>query len=219
MPTIRRLAAVATGAALAAGAGIAGAPAAAAHDHPEPTGTTPLAEVLLADGDEFDRNPFDYDIVTQAVLAVLAEKPDSAVGVLTQGDVAATAFVPNDRAFRLLVRDLTHENLRKEADVFAAVAGLGIDTVETVLLYHVVPGATIDSDAALAADGAHLPTALEIDGTAQVIGVDVRGRSHVIRLVDNDTDDRDPRVVQFDLNEGNAQIAHGIDRVLRPVDL
>ncbi|MGF1648208.1 MAG: fasciclin domain-containing protein [Kineosporiaceae bacterium] len=217
MSTIRRLAAVAAGAALAAGTALMGTPAAAADD--TPTGTTPLAEVLLADGDDFDRNPFDYDIVTQAVLAVLAEKPESPVGVLTQGDVAVTAFVPNDRAFRLLVRDLTHENLRKESDVFAAVAGLGIDTVETVLLYHVVPGATIDSDAALAADGAHLPTALEVDGVAQAIGVDVRGRSHVIRLVDLDTDDRDPRVVQFDINEGNVQIAHGINRVLRPVDL
>ncbi|MGF1663459.1 MAG: fasciclin domain-containing protein [Kineosporiaceae bacterium] len=219
MTTIRRLAAVAAGAALATGAAVAVAPAAAADDQEEPTGTTPLAEVLLADGDDFDHDSADYDIVTQAVLAVLAEKPDSPVGVLTQGEVAATAFVPNDRAFRLLVRDLTHENIRQEADVFAAVAGLGIDTVETVLLYHVVPGATIDSEAALAADGAHLPTALEVDGTAQVIGVDVRGRSHVIRLVDNDTDDRDPRVVQFDLNEGNVQIAHGINRVLRPVDL
>ncbi|MEZ5269151.1 MAG: hypothetical protein R2789_11525 [Microthrixaceae bacterium] len=32
--------------------------------------------------------------------------------------------------------------------MFSAVASLGIDTVETVLLYHVVPGATIDSDTA-----------------------------------------------------------------------
>jgi hypothetical protein len=218
MSVIRRLVAVAAGAALVSGAGIAGAPAAAAHEH-EPTGTTPLAEVLLADGDEFDRNPFDYDIVTQAVLAVLEAKPDSPVGVLTQGDVAATAFLPNDRAFRLLVRDLTHENLRDEADVFAAVAGLGIDTVEAVLLYHVIPGATIDSGTARAADGAHLTTALTVDGAGQTIEVDVRGRSHVIFLIDNDPDARNPRIVQFDINEGNVQIAHGIDRVLRPVDL
>jgi uncharacterized surface protein with fasciclin (FAS1) repeats len=28
-----------------------------------------------------------------------------------------------------------------------------------------------------------------------------------------------PRVVQRDINKGNLQIAHGIDRVLRPIDL
>ena len=32
------------------------------------------------------------------------------------------------------------------------MASLGSPTVETVLLYHVVPGATIDSKAALKAD-------------------------------------------------------------------
>ena len=41
----------------------------------------------------------------------------------------------------------------------------------------------------------------------------------VIRLIDLDPNDRNPRVVKFDLNAGNMQIAHGINRVLRPLDI
>ena len=40
-----------------------------------------------------------------------------------------------------------------------------------------------------------------------------------INLIDADRNDRNPRVVKFDINKGNKQIAHAIDRVLRPVDL
>ena len=42
---------------------------------------------------------------------------------------------------------------------------------------------------------------------------------HRVYLIDADRNDRNPRVVKFDINEGDRQIAHAIDRVLRPVDL
>ena len=48
-------------------------------------GTTSLASVLTADGNQFDRDWYDYDIVTEAVLAVLAAEPASPVGLLTEG--------------------------------------------------------------------------------------------------------------------------------------
>ena len=38
-------------------------------------------------------------------------------------------------------------------------------------------------------------------------------------LKDNDPDASNPYVVKANLNKGNLQIAHGINRVLRPVDL
>ncbi|MCU0301063.1 MAG: fasciclin domain-containing protein [Candidatus Nanopelagicales bacterium] len=185
----------------------AAAPAMAAEQ-----GTNPLAAVLTADGNTFDRNSKDFDIVTEAVLAVLKAKPSSPVGVLTDGTVAATAFVPNDQAFRILVEDLTGKHLRSERKIFKAVAGLGINTVEQVLLYHVVPGATIDSETALGANGAKLTTAQ--GGTFKVIV-----RDGGIRLRDKDYNSRNPRVIGVDVNEGNKQIAHVIDRVLRPMDL
>jgi uncharacterized surface protein with fasciclin (FAS1) repeats len=176
------------------------------------TGTKPLAAVLTSDGNTFDRNAHDYDIVTQAVLAVLKAKPSSPVGVLADGTVKLTAFIPNDAAFRLLVKDLTGTTYSRESDVYKQVRGLGVDTVEDVLLYHVVPGSTIPASAALKSDGARLTTAL-----GPTFRVNVDGKS--IFLVDRDPNSRDPRVNVVDINKGNRQIAHGIDRVLRPMDI
>ena len=169
--------------------------------------------MLAADGSGFDRNWNDFDIVDTAVTAVLTAKPGSAVGVLADGTVALTAFLPTDRAFRHLASDLTGKHYTSESAVFADVASLGIATVEAVLLYHVVPGATITYRQALAADGATLTTAS--GGTVQV---DVVGRCFV-SVVDADPSDRNPWVVRANLNKGNAQIAHGISEVLRPLDL
>ncbi len=239
MSSTRRIIGLVSGLALAAGTGLAAAPSAAAHDrdhhhkdkashakkdkashakkrgdhsHRKALGTTSLAEVLTSDKNKFDRNSRDYDILTEAVLAVLEAKPDSKVGVLTKGDTRLTAFAPNDAAFRKLVKDVSGKWVKREKDVFAAVAGLGIDTVETVLLYHVVPGKTITAKDALKANGAKLKTAQ--GGT---ITVKVKGGK--ISLVDADKDSRNPRVNNANINKGNKQIAHGINRVLRPIDL
>jgi uncharacterized surface protein with fasciclin (FAS1) repeats len=207
--------AVAVAAAAIAASALTAAPA-DAHSSGKALGTRSLAAVLTADKSGFDRKSGDYDILTAAVLAVLKAKPASPVGVLTDGKTALTAFLPNDRAFELLVADIQHtKRLPSEKAAFTAVAGLGIDTVETVLLYHVVPGATVDRKAALKADGASLKTA-----TGASIKVDVYGYCwKQVKLIDADRSDRDPRVNKFDINKGNKQIAHGIDRVLRPIDL
>jgi len=197
------------------GSALTAAPA-VAHGKSKPLGTKSLAAVLTADKSGFDHNGRDFDILTAAVLAVLKAKPSSPVGVLADGKTPLTAFIPNDRAFEKLVADISHsKRLPGEKAAFTAVAGLGINTVESVLLYHVVPGATIDRKAALKADGASLKTA-----AGSSINVDVYGYCWKrVRLVDADRNDRDPRVVKFDINKGNRQIAHGIDRVLRPIDL
>ncbi|HEU5107242.1 MAG TPA: fasciclin domain-containing protein [Micromonosporaceae bacterium] len=204
--------------ALAAASAVVIAPTGASAAGSTPSGTRSLAAVLTSDTGGFDRNSRDFDILTRAVLTVLDAKPDSAVGVLTDGSVALTAFIPTDGAFRQLVRDITDARwLPSERRAFDAVAGLGVDTVESVLLYHVVPGATIDSRTALRSDGAKLTTAL-----GATIEVDVRRWGHGcarLRLIDADRDDRDPRGAAFDINRGNRQIAHAIDRVLRPIDL
>ncbi len=209
---IRRIAAALVTACVAFA--LSAAPA-SAHSRSHDPGNRSLAAVLTADGNTFDRNWNDYDIVTEAVLAVLAAKPSSAVGVLADGNVALTAFLPTDRAFRNLVGDLTGKWYRSESKVFnALVAAVGVDTVENVLLYHVVPGATITRKAALKADGASLQTAL----AGASITVDVKWRCFVV-LVDNDPNDRNPMVKKFDINRGNLQIAHGITEVLRPANL
>ena len=182
-------------------------------------GNNSLASVLLADGNKFDRNWYDYDILTEAVLAVLEAKPDSPVGLLTQGDVALTAFLPNDRAFQVLTADLTHKWYGSEKQVFnRLVKTVGVDTIEQVLLYHVIPGATITSKDALKANGATLNTALP----NATIKVKVLSKYFkLIELKDNDPNDINPIINPraFDINKGNKQIAHGIVFVLRPADL
>ena len=207
--TATRIAVTAMAAVLATTA--LGAPGAQAHTK---NGTRSLAAVLTKDTGGFDRNGRDFDVLTAAVLAVLEAKPDSPVKVLADGTVALTAFIPTDSAFQRLAREVTHQRRTpSEQAAFTTVAGLGIDTVEAVLLYHVVPGATITRKAALRSDNARLTTA-----AGATITVDVR-RWHRVYLIDADTNDRNPRVVKFDINKGNRQIAHAIDRVLRPVDL
>jgi uncharacterized surface protein with fasciclin (FAS1) repeats len=179
-----------------------------------PKGTASLATLLSKDGGGFDTNPYDYDILDNAVTAVLTAKPDSAVAVLADGKVPLTAFLPNDRAFKKLAADVLGGSYRSESAVFAALAGaLGVDTIESVLLYHVVPGATVTYRQALKSNGVRLATALE----GSSVRVKVRYRV-LVQLVDADSDDRNPYVVQPNLNKGNRQIAHGIDRVLRPVN-
>jgi uncharacterized surface protein with fasciclin (FAS1) repeats len=213
-PLGRRAIAVATAAMVASG--IAAGPA-AAHAKDKPLGTRSLAAVLTADKNGFDRNGRDFDILTAAVLAVLKARPGSPVAALADGKTALTAFIPNDLAFQRLVADLQGKRrLPSERQAFSAVAGLGITTVESVLLYHVVPGATIDKRAALRADGAKLKTAAGSTITVNVTGC---WRWRQVRLIDADRSDRNPRVVAFNINKGNRQIAHTINRVLRPVDL
>jgi uncharacterized surface protein with fasciclin (FAS1) repeats len=200
----------------AALAPVAAAPVASAAAAPAATqsGTRSLANVLTSRGYAFDHNWHDYDILTHAVLAVLAAKPNSPVKVLTDGTKPLTAFLPDDRAFRRLAQDLTGRELSSERAVFdALVKKAGVNTIESVLRYHVVPGATIDAAAARRSDDARLATAL----AGATVTVDVDGRR--ISLVDKDPNAANPAVTVPDINKGNRQIAHGINRVLRPLDL
>jgi uncharacterized surface protein with fasciclin (FAS1) repeats len=209
---LRRPLAIIASTGLATATALASASTASADDHGDRLGTRSLATVLAADRAGFDSNWHDYDIVEGAVKAVLKAKPKSPVGVLADGKTALTAFIPTDQAFRALASDLTDKQYTNEKAVFDAVAGLGIGTVETVLLYHVVPGTTITAKKALRSDGAVLKTA-----QGGKLTVDVRDES--VRLIDADRDDRNAKVVQPDINKGNRQIAHGISQVLRPVNL
>jgi len=174
----------------------------------KPLGTNSLAAVLTAKS-SFDKNGANFDILTAAVLAVLKAKPNSAVKVLTDGSVALTAFIPTDAAFGNLVKALTRKAPKSESAGFKTVAGLGINKVEQILLYHVVPGATVVSEVALGANGAALKSAL----ANKTIKVSVKGNA--ITLGDY-SKLKDPRVIATDINRGNLQIAHAINAVLRP---
>ncbi len=204
-------AAAATVASSALALSLIAAPASQANE-----GNTSLATVLQAGQAKFDRDFKDYDILTKAVEAVLAAKPDSPVSVLTKGDVELTAFIPNDRAFMNLASALTGKKVTTESKAFNAVAGLGIPMVEQVLQYHVVPGAPILSQDALKANGARLTTALD----GKTIRVRVNESQPSITLIDGATKLPNPKVIlsQVDINKGNKQVAHGINAVLLPMN-
>ena len=212
----RRVPTLLAASALALGAVTATAPTASAKAAP---GEDSLAGVLTSDGNKFDKNAKDFDIVTEAALAVVAAKPDSPVALLADGSKRLTVFAPTDQAFRLLAKDLTGQTIKSEKKIFNSLVKLaGVDTIETVLLYHVVPGKTLTSNKVLKADGAKLKTAA--DGAT--VKVDIKKRPKLsITLKDKDRNDRDPKVIlsAIDVNKGNKQVAHGIDRVLRPIDL
>jgi uncharacterized surface protein with fasciclin (FAS1) repeats len=202
---------------LAVSAGVLASPAQATGPSPERAGDRSLAEVLGADGSGFDRSWKDFDVLDAAVTAVLAADENSPVAVLADGSTRLTAFAPTDKAFRILARNLSGRTFTTEKRVTTwLVKNVGIDTIETVLLYHVVPGATITAAKAVRADGAELTTAQGGTVTVKVRGTGDKTR---VVLVDQDPDSRNPRVVVPDINKGNRQIAHGINRVLRPVDL
>ncbi|GAB3024570.1 hypothetical protein GCM10011376_10120 [Nocardioides flavus (ex Wang et al. 2016)] len=209
----RRVPAILAASALALGT-MAAAPAASA----KAVGEDSLAGLLTSDGNNFDKNKNDFDIVTEAALAIVGAKPESPVAILADGTKRATVFAPTDQAFRLLVKDLTGQTIKSEKKIFDALVELaGVDTIETVLLYHVVPGKTLTSKKVLKANNAKLMTA-----AGETVKVKVRMKPSLrITLKDKDRNDRDPRVVlkALDLNKGNKQVAHGIDRVLRPIDL
>jgi uncharacterized surface protein with fasciclin (FAS1) repeats len=178
-------------------------------------GTRSLAKVLAADGGRFDRNWGDFDVLDRAVRTVLKTKPGSPVALLTKGGQRATVFAPTDRAFRKLVRALTGTTPQTEKATFGRLAkAAGVDTIEAVLLYHVVPGQTLTSAKVVRADGARLKTA---QGGVVVVNVTKKG----VRLIDRDPNATNARAIPrlLDINKGNRQIAHGIDRVLRPIDL
>lgn len=188
---------------------VAGPASAAQQGH---AGNQSLATVLAADKG-FDHDWQDFDILEKAVTTVLAAKPDSPVKVLAQGRTRLTAFIPTDLAFRRLAAELTGHRPRTERATFRSLArAAGVDTLEAVLLYHVVPGKTLGSGKVAKLDGASATTASGGSFTVRIKG-------SRISLVDRDPDARDPRVIAVDVNKGNKQIAHVIDRVLRPIDL
>jgi len=203
--TFKRVATI--GAAALLGAAVIAPTAQAADDD------TSLASVLKVGQSKFDKDFTDFDILTRAAETVLAAKPDSNVKLLADGSVALTVFAPTDQAFINLASTLTGKKIKTEAAAFKAVAGLGVDTVEQVLLYHVVPGGPILSGDALKANGAKLKSA----DMNKTIKVKVTKKPNII-LIDKAKKIANPRVNldQVDINKGNKQVAHGINGVLLP---
>lgn len=193
------------------GATLAFTPAAQAEEEAQPLGINALTNVLNVGEFAFDDNLADFDVLTFLALDIMGTRPNSKVWALADGNVQLTAFLPTDRAFKKLVKALTGNSYVSERKVYKAVRSLGFDTVEKVLLYHVVLGAPILSEAAIAASGSFLTTA----GGA-TIRVNYNGSE--LKLIDKDTKRINPSVIlsRVNINSGNNQVAHPINGVLLP---
>jgi uncharacterized surface protein with fasciclin (FAS1) repeats len=193
---------------------VALSPAANAQEEGEtPLGLNALTNVLNVAEYDFDSDLTDFDILTYLALDVMGAKPNSPVWALADGNVKMTAFIPTDRAFKKLVTALTGETLKRERKIYLAVRALGMDTVEKVLLYHVVLGDPILSEAAVAA-----ATASTFLTTAEGSTIRVVFNGDLLKVRDKDTDRINPNVIlaRVDINEGNNQVAHPINGVLLP---
>ena len=215
-----RLAAAVASTALVAGAALAGAPAASALSQSETDSF--LGQLTATYNDPTvsnDGQPYDFDIVTKAVLVTGADGVLASLGKFT-------LFAPNDRAFEqtalrlgLLPAGYRVGATVDEKVVFEAVAGLGIPTVTNILLYHVVPGVRVIGDDAvkLPTFGTRLDTAL----AGQKIGVTNLTRifrTPTLILTDNDGRLINDFVVKskIDAVKTTNTVVHGVSDVLLP---
>jgi uncharacterized surface protein with fasciclin (FAS1) repeats len=169
-------------------------------------GHTTIVDAVLADDGEFD-------VLEAAVLAV----EDAGIlpaATLLSSEGPFTVFAPTDKAFAKLAEDLGGEDLDSDDAVVGwLVENVGLETIAAVLSYHVVAGLAVDSATVVTLDAA--PT---LGGEVGIFAPGKAFRS--IQFVDNDPDARNPKLVKglFDIEVDNG-IIHGIDRVLRPIDL
>lgn len=165
-------------------------------------GTIVDVAVKASGGGTPDHNPFDYDLLVQAVTAT------GLAPTLSDASTRFTVFAPNDLAFLRLVRDLTGEWPESEAAALETITGaVSADSLTNVLLYHVVGGRRLG--------------ALQVLFSRQLTmangdTIHVRG----LRLRDANPAFADPRLVLFGLNIGASNgVIHTINRVLLPVEL
>lgn len=182
-------------------AGITAAPAAAKTKWGAgpPAGSVVDVAVKASGGGAPDANPYDYDLLVQAVTAT------GLAPVLADGSQRFTVFAPNDRAFIRLVTDLTGSAPASEqAALNTAVAALGVPAIKNVLLYHVVAGRKLGPLQVLLSRSLTMANG----GTVEPRGIKLRDETPALR---------DPRLVLFALNiPATNGVIHTIDRVLVP---
>jgi uncharacterized surface protein with fasciclin (FAS1) repeats len=168
------------------------------HGH-HPPGTIVDVAVNASGGGTPDRNPYDFDLLVQAVTAT------GLAPVLADNASTFTVFAPNDRAFERLVADVTGSWPESEAAALQAITGtFSADQIKNVLLYHVVAGRRLGPLQVLFARSLTMAN-----------GGVVKPRG--LRLRDENDAFRDPRLVLYGLNlQASNGVIHTIDRVLVP---
>jgi uncharacterized surface protein with fasciclin (FAS1) repeats len=177
---------------------------------PASAGGNTITDIVAESGGEFDSNPFDYDILLNAVLTAGLE------GALADESADLTVFAPNDFAFKRLAYDLGCEcGSEEEAWNFLVevLTDLGegdpIPVLTDILTYHVAPESLSVFDVII----------------YSVFGIDIQTLQGAtitpffFRFIDNEPDLGDPFLFwPFNVQASNG-IIHTVTRVLIPVDL
>lgn len=172
---------------------------ASAHSGSKPSGTIVDVAVAASGGGTPDSNPYDYDLLVQAVLATGLD------GALSDTSTKYTVFAPNDRAFLRLVTDLTGTKPASEADALATITtAFTADEISNILLYHVVAGKKLKPLQVLFAKSLTMANG----GVVKPRGITLR---------DETSELKNPKLVLWAINIGASNgLIHTIDRVLVP---
>ncbi|MEL4319668.1 fasciclin domain-containing protein [Leifsonia sp. YIM 134122] len=155
--------------------------------------------VAASGGGTPDSNPGDYDILIQALTVT------GLVPVLADTSTKFTVFAPNDRAFALLVTDLTGAAPVSEAAALTTITGaFTVDQIKNILLYHVVAGKALS------------PVKVIFAGKLTMANGGIV-KPRLITLRDESPTLKDPKLVLKAINiKASNGVIHTIDRVLVP---
>lgn len=169
------------------------------HGSTAPRGTIVDVAVAASGGGTPDKNPWDYDLLVQAVVATGLD------GALADAESTYTVFAPNDRAFLRLVTDLTGSRPASEAAALETIVGaFTTDQIADILLYHVVAGKKLSPVKVITSKSLTMANG----GIVKPRGLTLRDETPALK---------DPRLVLWGLNiKASNGVIHTIDRVLVP---
>ena len=175
---------------------LVGAPA---HASGGASGTIVDVAVAASGGGTPDSNPWDYDILVQAVLATGLD------GALSDTSATYTVFAPNDRAFLRLVADLTGATPSSEVEALTTItSAFTTDQIANILLYHVVGGTKLGPIKVITSKTLTMANG----GVVSPRGITLRDETPSLS---------DPRLVLWSINiPASNGVIHTIDRVLVP---